>query len=1306
VIFEADPEQIEALDSKDLVRLMKLLLLAESRLAKIPLRLAHVPLQITVADEGEDGRVQWSGGVESTPYFPKRYCIFQAKATNLTEASVRSEILKQRSPTRKRTGRRKPNVGKTKPRAAAGVLSGAVSTALKKHGAYTILSSRAFTGQKREKLKKAIGEAARDGGENPTHLTIEILDANKIADWVNCHPPVALWLAEHTRRRSLAGFQSHNSWGKSADIRAAPWVQDTTQRFVAVNVVIEGSRPGKPKHTAWTFEEAAEAVLQKLQEDEQSVRLVGPSGFGKSRVAYEIFNRHAALADEVDTASVIYADYSVVGDEVAKLALEIAEGGSPTIFVVDECPDELHRKLSAMAQRADSHLRVLTIDVETRIVHAEKTMTIQLEQASNEMISAIAKGVDPKIEDPSVRLIQDLAHGFPQMAVLAARQKGSGKKTIRSAEQYLDRVLWGHRSPNADAQKALSILSLFDWVGLGGRVSEQATFIAERLAQMSFETFVEHIKSFRTRGIIVFRGDFVQIQPIPLAARLAASRLELLPDGKLLAFFNDAPAGLQKSLLKRIRWLDTVAEARALAANLLRPEMLGNYEVLNTDKGSEALDQLVHVDPDCAMATIDEVFGALSVEQLAHVIGGRRHLVWALEKLTFRKRTFERAARLLRRLGAAEIEERIGNNAAGQFKGLFHLYLSGTEAEPEIRLRILDEGLQSSNAKERGLCIDALDGMLESGHFSRSGGSEDIGTAEPLKDWQPATYGDIRKFYRAAVSRLMTIALSNDPFSDKAKTILGGRIRTLLNQFEPKEIKSLIDSIVKQDGFWQEAVQKINERLYFDGKNATPEIRQEVRRYFDDLLPTDPVELVVMYCHGWHVDFHDPDSTYSGGSSHNFDYSVRKSVELANVICTDRAAVERAVKALAASDAKSAGPFAHRLAERVSDPVALFKNALDAAEATDKNQNTPFCGGIISGADTRDPQLARDCVRAALRSPKLKANAIRMIGSGKLRTDDLELVVSLLQSGDVEPWECASLSYGRGLDHLTSAEISPLLNELMQHRSTGLWTALDIVFMYLFPAKTPDPLLEKILRSILVAPELFDRVNRRTMDGHHLEQAVALLAKHGMLEGRYVTSLVRRMLALTNAKDSDIFFELDDPVRNVLITLMTNFPNQVWSEIAPRLLAEGPERQYRLEQLIRPSRQENFGAGLLYGIPPNTYLDWVRKNPADRAGKVAHWLPIASKNEDGSLNWHPAIESFVTEFGGQAKVLNEIGSRLHPSSWWGSMVPHIEPWLRPLNDWLAHPRAEVRTWAQLQIEYIGKLIAAEQKRDEEIDVRL
>ena len=129
---------------------------------------------------------------------------------------------------------------------------------------------------------------------------------------------------------------------------------------------------------------------------------------------------------------------------------------------------------------------MLTIDVETQIVHAEKTLTVRLEHAPNDVISGIVKGINPRIDDRNVRAIEELAQGFPQMAVLAAQQKASGKQTILSAEQFIGRVLWGSRPRNTDAERALSTLSLFEWVGIAGRISGQAAFIAEQTRAYAF----------------------------------------------------------------------------------------------------------------------------------------------------------------------------------------------------------------------------------------------------------------------------------------------------------------------------------------------------------------------------------------------------------------------------------------------------------------------------------------------------------------------------------------------------------------------------------------------------------------------------------------------------------------------------------------------------------------------------------------------------------------------------------------------------------------------------------------------------
>jgi hypothetical protein len=444
MIFESEPDQIKQLDSLTLVKLMKRLLLSECRLVAIPLRGAHVPLQITVADGGEDGRVEWTGGIDVTNYFPSRFCIFQSKAQDLTASSIKSEILK------------KPKKGPPK-------LNAAISEVLSRQGSYIVFCSHPFGPKKILRLRRAICDAIRAGGGNPDDAAaIEIYDANLISDWVNTHAAVALWLTEHSRHRSLAGFQSHESWERAPEINAIPWIDSDIARFVPVNLDITTMECKAPDRNAWTFAQAAESVFKHLAQDKVALRIVGPSGFGKSRFAYELFNRLGTVAGESENAAVIYADLTFAGDEIPKLALELADSGSSTMLVVDECSDAMHRKLVDVAQRSGSCLRLITIDIETKIGQTMEPLTIHLAPASDHTIGGIAKAVAPQLSDSEAHFIQDLAHGFPKMAVLAAQQNGRRRQTIHSVKQLLDRIIWDRKVHNDTAQKALECLSLFE----------------------------------------------------------------------------------------------------------------------------------------------------------------------------------------------------------------------------------------------------------------------------------------------------------------------------------------------------------------------------------------------------------------------------------------------------------------------------------------------------------------------------------------------------------------------------------------------------------------------------------------------------------------------------------------------------------------------------------------------------------------------------------------------------------------------------------------------------------------------------
>ena len=1288
MIFDAEPDYIATLDSSQLVKLMKRVLLAEARLTDIPLRAASVPLQITVPDGGEDGSISWIGGADSTPYIPARLTILQSKAQDLTEARVKKEVLA------------KPRKGKPPS------LNNAVADVLSNSGAYVIFCRQSMTGPKRKKLQKAICDSIKSVGANPKKAAaIEVYDANLIADWVNRHPPVALWLASARAARNLAGFQTHEGWGRYPDM-SVPWKPSDEPRFAPANVAVSEEERRVKERAAWTYEPASAKVRGFLGGPNAIVRIYGASGFGKSRFAYEVLNNSDSVSDEIDTASVIHCDGSISGDEVVKLALECADADLAAILVVDECNDDLHQKLANIVRRAGSRLRLVTIDIETKVLQASGSLSIRVEKADDKLIGEIAKGVSPKLTDTATRFITELAEGFPRMAVLSAQLGGGGRQTLESVEQVLERVIWAGKVPNQEARRALEVAALFDWLGIEGRVESQAAFLAAHLAEQTPSRFVEHLLSFEARGIIARRGDFLQVGPVPLAARLGHARLAVMTSDKLLNFFNQAPEELRASMLRRLKWMDTSPTATAFAERLLEPNLLGNYAALSTEAGAKALDRLVHVAPDAVALTIERVFGSLTIDQLRAAEGARRYLVWSLEKLVFRKQTFGSAARLLLQLAVAETEN-ISNNATGIFQQLYQLYLSGTEADPAARLAVLDVGLGSSNDAERKVCIDALGQMLNDVHFSRSGGSEQIGSAEAMQDWRPKTYGEIRDFFRAGMSRLTSIATSNDVHAQLARNHLGSDIRGLLGQLPVTEVKAMIKTVTSSSGLWPEAIAAVSDWLFFDRSKGAPDGRAiEVRQLYSDLLPTDPVDLAVLYTHGWQSELHDPDSNYESepDAKHDFEYSKRQAIAVAEIIARNKMLTRRAVERMACKEAHNVSGFANALMKKVTAPEAVFKHAVATAEASPDEPNRGFFGGLISGVHERDPALGKSLVKRALKSPKLRSHAIAIIGSGGLEAEEISMVISLLQSNDIQPWECQNLDLSRA----DVKVLLPLLRELEKCGSDGLWTILDIIDMYLYGGerKATKELIAEVKR-VLVAPELTKAV-RNNMDGYHLEKHVKRLSGLGAISAPYARKLTKQLLGICRQDTGRVFYRLDDPVRKVLSLLTPMHPQPVWDEIAKKLTSKSRHTRFYVETLLEAQngfKEDHLGRGLGIDIPPSEFLAWVRAKPEKRAATAVDWLAIAERDTNGELKWHREVEAYIAEFGDTPGVLEAFSSRLRPSSWSGSLVPYLEPIVPLVHTWRAHENAVVRDWAAKQTVWLTESIRAERKQDEEDFVR-
>lgn len=1222
---------------------------------------------------------------------------FQSKATAVTAAQLKAETWTPAS---------RPKKGGQKTSVLPPKLRPVINWVLANGGAYIVVTTEPFTERQKKPLIQAIEDGISATGNDPTSIIIELYDANKIADWASNHQAAALWVNEHIGGQSLSGFKSLTTWGRLQDFLTVPWADDDAPRIKISPLILPRAEQKVAARNSWTFSQARNAIRDHISTPGRAVRIVGPSGIGKSRFAHALVRPSDDATDSIHAASAIYADFTMVGSDALRLAQRYADESLDALLIVDECPDPEHHKLVECATQQKSRLRLITIDVTTNVLASPTVLVVEVETADHSLIDAIVEGTAPTLSPAVKHWVREIAQGFPRLAVHGIRAAREGANPIRNAEELVDRIVWGRGTPDPDAMRALEVVSLFDAVRISGENPTDLSIIALPLAETTETRFREHLLQFIDRGIVIEKGRYAQVLPIPLAAHLGERRLKALRAQGVKEFFDAAPGHLQSRLLDRLKWLDASREAQEFALALLAAENLGSVALLNTDFGSRCFDRLVHVVPDAAMSTLDATIGALSIDDLKGFGPGRRHIVWALEKLVFRKNTFERAARILFNLAIAETEANISNNASGIFKGLFHLRLSGTEAPPDARLRVLDDALNSPRAEVRRFAVEIAGVMLKTNHFMRMSDAEAQGSEPPLEEWTPTLWRDVWDFHREGLRRLEAVAVSDDPNASLAQNIIGLNLRGLLSALPLEDITATARRIAAHIGVWQEGIRATNHWLYFDRHDdARKDATKQVEALYSELMPDDPVDCLLLFASCWPMDLYNPEHNYSPDDrgSIDFEYINRQISSLVSTLVDDETQLKRLLDDGVGATLHSGFVLGKALTEIYKNHETLFDQALKRLESKSAAGDLRFLKGLISGIETRDREAARRCVDKALHLPILQERAIEILQGLMLSAADLPRIIEQLHVGHIDPARCAHISYGCGLDALSADDLATFLDELILHGADGCWSALKITSMYLHSrVDLPAQLSERLIR-ILTMEGLLLAAKPPSSDGFLFKSEIERLLRHDQVDGDLAAALTRQLLSILDL-DRSSRFDFEHCSDELLSALIAAQPKAVWQEFAPRLEERNPLKKWLLERLLKPGRDDHSGAGVLFKLPEALYLEWVRQSPEQRAPLVAQWVPMTEKLSDEKRAWSPVLERFIEEFGSIDGVLPAIGSRLYPSSWWGSLVPHLEPWLPLLDSWRNHQLQSVRHWAQAKHQRLRDSIERERCNDQEDDL--
>ena len=435
--FEVTGEHVAALTERMLPQLLRHLLSAEAQAHGLSATGIHVAASIHTADGGEDGRIEWTGGPERTPFLPSRLCQFQLKAGSIGRKAAGREVL-----TRK------------------GAVKHMVRSALEAGGCYIMLCGHSYTQRQIEEREHSIREALGGAGLTMENAQIDFRDADQIADWANRHPSIATWLKEQTQPGTIGPFRSWSHWTGRAEHDGSPWVED--ERL--------------PGLRAW--------LREQLTEPRGVFRIVGPSGIGKSRLTLEALGP----TEEDDAAGcflgdlVLYTVESEAGSEaVTGVVQTLADDGQRAVVVVDRCASETHRILAGMVLRRSSRLSLVTIDDEVPTGTLDKT-TVEIPKAPSAVTEAIINHVLPDLPSEDRWRLERLSEGFPRIAVLVAQAWTESRPIAHAMDDDLvDAFILGRRPQECDlALKSAALLATFGLVRVEHPDGDQLGEIAAR----------------------------------------------------------------------------------------------------------------------------------------------------------------------------------------------------------------------------------------------------------------------------------------------------------------------------------------------------------------------------------------------------------------------------------------------------------------------------------------------------------------------------------------------------------------------------------------------------------------------------------------------------------------------------------------------------------------------------------------------------------------------------------------------------------------------------------------------------------
>ena len=1318
--FTVSSEDIEKCNSQQFVELIKRLSLAECYQYNIPQGAVHFSSKTSAKDGGQDGSVIWSHitAPPHTNYFPSRYNCFQIKASSISPAECKKEIIDPK-------GQLKPALQKT----------------IKNKGAYILCSNHILSGVYLTAREEAIYEQIKNVAYDPKLIQIKFYDANIIANWLNHFPSLAVWFL-----KEICGIRKH------------PWLSWE-----------EWSREETDYRSEFMFhdllKEKQEKIYHILTEPRKTAHLTGISGTGKTRLALEAF-RPRSNDTTIDLSKLVL--YSSSENLNTNHLRELKK--FRVILVIDDCDLKKAEQFHKIAIQEDSELSLLTIgteETEQGLQHIIKQTTESVNshifklEPDKEITTKMllnSQNISNKYLDPKFHI---LTSGLPFMVKLL-KDVGPTHLLKDDIPTLRKKMLWGRAEPDQDKEKVIKICSLFDTIGVvsnkmrfnstKNRGKEEAEYIAEKIGKMDYETFYEKIHFFKKKKIIQQYGDFIQVRPKPLSVWLASEFIEQvspenltkwLTEMKLSPKFQELSLedkkqmeewkknlsdkkrkefnkfqedqlilyGLRDSFCKQLSYLFSSETAKHLVKKLCNEEgIFGKKETLCTKWGFRCLYHLVDLNPEVVLQTLERVFRDKKLEELKELTTGVisltigktvfPELIHVLEKIAREEKFYLRAGRLLLNLAEIDIEPPIHSQPRQVFINHFQLYLSGTSACPTEKFKIIEEIKSSKSLKQKEIAIEALNKAMWIGGWTCSSELMKTNSNKELEHYHPKTDEEVWSYFRTALNILIYFATKDDnqEIQKKACSVIASNLRSLLKQNLYKEAKEAIQAVVSFHGYhWPLARDKLLSFLKYKPK-ITDNNKKQIEEMLELLQPgPDLNERILAYiteCPS-NILYNKMEGHETEKYDKHFNQLISNFVDLIEKESNTKKLyqVEKALEILFHGEQINTLFFAENIPKKIKYPLEFSFNFLPLIvkwKKNNKNFNPTFLSGFVVGLKNHDSNKLKFFLDHLTTKNDLADFLIDSYGYISLQNYDIERLINTMNKINLKSTNLRNLAIGQKCDSVNPKLIGKLLSILMKKEVSYSWDAIHIYNCYVYnkswgETKQLLPILYKLLTRKNLLSKKYDFKN----------EYIYTKAVMDILKSEYKEIFSKNFLSQVFNSTVSIFDLAisDDEIKECCKKIVQACPDIFLQELTNHI--DNPNIEFIVnDNHSFPSELDSKNSFLF--LTEDAIKKWCKKAPDKVPEFLARNISLFVEGRFSSLS-----KFLLDEYGDQKKIIKAISFNLENFSWSGNISVYFEGIKKALKELIDHKHKNVHDFTIHEISKLDQKIKECKEREQE-----